>query len=549
MLDFNNLREVVRKDNAPKLLYFFRLYKEQIYGYLREFIRMEPPTIYREFILKNIEGQGRARVYLDCFEAALAGNVEVFLDDQRRIGYIRAMEGFHLNDVYGYTVAFKDALWRASREYNASKHDSAERLNNDDIFTFNKILDGTYYLLSLSFLKTRDEIIMRHRDQLQALQRFAVGVVSVFEEEKIWAQTIQGVYDVFGLNGTFMLLYEESDDESSCRLSRMIGLQIDQQDLDRILSETCRSLKPMAIDKNNVIVRMLDSMEMDFFRFVASPILDRKSRLKGVICVHDQGRTFQFSKFDRNLLYQFSYFTSAVSANSRMVSEIAEKQADLRNLTKRLISVQEEERKKIAADIHDVLTQALTGIGYKTLYCMQIMGKNMERLRSELELLTETINDALHQSRQIISDLRPHILDDIGVIAAFRRLIKDFGNKFDIETEFLHPKFLSIDSDKGIALFRILQEALHNARRHAEPSLIVVSLNIEKGGSFMMTVKDDGRGFNPRQRNRLRHRPGLGLLTMRERAEDLDGEFKVESNPGKGCCITVRVPLREYADD
>ncbi len=545
MRDFNSFHQILHNGNAPKLLDFFQCHKEQIHAYLRKFILSEPPTIYRDFILNHPEGQGRARVYLDCFEAALSGNVEIFLEDQKRIGYIRAIEGYHLNDVYGYTVAFKDALWRASREYNAAKKDPVDRLNNDDIFTFNKLLDGAYYLLSLSFLETRDEIITRHRDQLQALQRFAAEVVSVFEEEKIWAQTTQGVYNVFGLNGTFLLSDPDRSGEKSFEPARMIGLQVAQGDLERILARICRTPKPMAVDNNNVLLHLTDSMDTDLFRFIASPILDRKSQLKGVLCVHDQGRTFRFSKFDRTLLYQFSYFTGAVSANSRMVSEIAEKQADLRILAARLISVQEEERKKIAADIHDVLTQALTGIGYKALYCMEIAGKDMDRLHRELELLTETINDALRQSRQIISNLRPHILDDIGVIAAFRRHIKEFGGKFGIEARFFHPGSLSIDSEKGIALFRILQEALHNTRRHAAAAAVDVSLDVENRGRLVMTVSDDGRGFDPRQRSRNRRRPGLGLLTMRERAEDLGGEFTVVSHPGRGCRILVKVPIGE----
>jgi len=548
MLDFNTFHQVLREDNAPKLLYFFRCHREQIHGYLRECIRSEPPTLYREFVLNHADGQERVRVYLDCFETALSGNVEAFFEDQRRIGYSRAMEGYDLNDVYGYTVAFKDALWRASREYNASKQDPADRLSNDDIFTLNKLLDGAYYLLSLSFLETRDEIITRHRDQLQALQRFAAGVVSVFEEEKIWAQTTQGVYDVFGLNGTCLLISAETAADVSCRTSRMIGLQVAQRDLDRILKEIYRFPKPVAVHRDNVIVRFSDSMETDLFRFVASPILNRESKLKGVLCVHDQGRTFRFSKFDRNLFYQFSYFTGAVSSNARMVSEIAEKQADLRNLTKRLISVQEEERKKIAADIHDALTQALTGIGYKALYCMEIAERDVDRLHRELELLTETINDALRQSRHIIRNLRPHILDDIGVTPAIRNLIKEFGQKFGIEAHFSYPEALAIKPDKGIALFRILQEALHNTRRHAGATAVDVAMSIEQDGCLLMTVKDNGRGFTRRQKNRQRRQPGLGLLTMRERAEDIGGHFEVDASPGNGCRILVKVPLSEVID-
>ncbi|MBL0716251.1 MAG: sensor histidine kinase [Desulfosarcina sp.] len=548
MLDHSTFHQFLSEGNASIRLDFFKCHKEQIHAHLLGFIQSEPPTFYREFILNNTEGQERVRVFLDSFEAALSGDIETFFEDQKNIGYIRAMEGYHLNDVYGFTVAFKDSLWRTSREYNDSMHNPADRLNNDDIFTFNKLLDGSFYLLSLSFLETRDELIMRHRKQLQALQRFAAGVVSVFEEENIWAHTTQGVFDVFGLIGTFLLAGGDSFKGKGCEVGRMIGLQVAHRDLEKILKGIYRSLKPMGLDNSNTLHHLSSSMDTDQFRFVSSPIMGRKSRLTGVLCIHDQGRTFRFSKFDRNLFFQFCYFAGAVSANCRMVSEIAEKKEDLRNITTRLISAQEEERKKIAADIHDVLTQALTGIGYKALYCMEIVGQDLGRLYQELELLTETINDALRQSREIISNLRPHILDYIGIIAAFRKFIGDFRNKFDIDVRFSHSDNLQIDPDKGIALFRILQEALHNARRHSTATTVDLSLSLEKGGFLTMTVKDDGQGFDPRKRNRQRQWPGLGLLTMRERAEDLGGEFRVDSRPGKGCSVIVKIPLKEETD-
>ncbi len=123
-----------------------------------------------------------------------------------------------------------------------------------------------------------------------------------------------------------------------------------------------------------------------------------------------------------------------------------------------------------------------------------------------------------------------------------------FGKKFGIEVQFSHPDYLKIDPDKGIALFRILQEALHNARRHAKASTIDLSLSLERNGCLLMSVKDNGRGFDPRKKNRQRQRPGLGLLTMRERTEDLGGKFKVDSSPGNGCRVIVKIPLRGQID-
>jgi signal transduction histidine kinase len=163
--------------------------------------------------------------------------------------------------------------------------------------------------------------------------------------------------------------------------------------------------------------------------------------------------------------------------------------------------------------------------------------------------LTETINDALRQSRQIIGNLRPHLLDDIGVLPAFRKLIGDFGKKFNIDVRFVHSDSPDIHPNQGITLFRILQEALHNIRKHAGASRVEVSLNMEKDGLLKLAVADNGKGFRPHTAVPWRRRSGMGLLIMRERAEDMGGSFTIQSEPGRGCTIRVSVSLDGGANE
>lgn len=537
------LHETLNGEIKDKLQRFFKLYKEKILKYHQEVLSFYPKTLYKNFILNSIEGQNRIQIYMDLFEAALSGKIELFFEDQKKIGYTRATEGYHLNDVYGYTVSFKDALWKAIEEYNSeSKH--GEKLKNKEMFFLNRLLDYAYYFLSLSFIETRDELISKHRNQLQSLQQFAAGVVSIFEEEKIWALTIQGVYDIYKLNGTVVLIDHKKLDDTNCNTVRMIGIQIAQKELNRIKVDICKTHDSLGIDKFNKIVALSKSFNANKFRYIASPILERRSILKGFICLHDQGREFNFSKFDQDLLYQFSCFTSAVSTNSRMVSEIASKEKDLKSLTKNLISVQEKERKKIAADIHDGVTQALSGIGYKALYCMEIAEKNPQTLQKELKKLTDIINESLRQSRQIISNLRPHILDNFGLIAASKKLIKEFQANFGIVVKFISSESIKINPETGIALFRILQEALYNVRRHSSATFVEVSLETKKEKILIMKIEDNGCGFNPIIKQQYKNNLGIGLLTMKERSEDLNGKFLIESKPGNGCKIIVIIPIQ-----
>jgi len=542
-IDFEKIKQLIGKEQSRKLSRFFKSHRQRIYQLLLEHLREEPLSLYRTFLLNDPEGRRRVEVYLDSFEMALDGHLDTFLEDQKAIGYIRAMEGFHLNDVYGYTVAFKQTLWKAILEFNDRPEGKTAPLQNSDIFILHKLLDCSYYLLSLSFIQTRDEIIARHRGQLQALQRYAAEVVSIFEEEKIWAHATQGVYDIYGMFGTFLVLDDSDPTVDPWESSRLIGLQIPHDDLKNTIGALRRAPRLLAITGKNVQLSLSEVDDADLLRLICAPIQDRNSRLTGILFVHNQGSLFRFSRFDRNLLSQFAFYTGAVSANSRMVSEIAEKQFDLRILTGRLISVQEEERKRISADIHDVVTQALTGIGYKALFCMEIIDTDREKLKNELDQLTVNINEALHQSRQIISNLRPHILDDIGLVAAIRNLVNDFDQKFGMSINFSHPEQLEVNPDKGIALFRILQEALNNIRCHASATAVKIVLAIEESDQLSLIIRDNGCGFDSRRRRRFLRDSGLGLLTMRERAEDIGGTFRVFSRPGQGCKITVLVPM------
>jgi PAS domain S-box-containing protein len=210
---------------------------------------------------------------------------------------------------------------------------------------------------------------------------------------------------------------------------------------------------------------------------------------------------------------------------------------ELSKLARRLISAQEDERKRIAADIHDTLTQGLTGIGYKLLLCQKLVKEDDNRLQDVLEALVVNVNENLNQSRQIISNLRPQILDDIGIVATFKKTLKNLKNETNLYINFFSPEELQVSSEQGIALFRILQESFHNIIKHAKASKVVVALNAGNKGNLKMEITDNGIGFNPPEKGQ-----GLGLVTMRERVEGLGGKFNIFSTLKGGCKITISFP-------
>jgi len=540
-----NLLEIIWPDiqegSVKRLTQFFKTEKTRIREKLHDNLRkssIEPH--YCAYLLDDPQGRQRVGIYIDLFERALKGEFEPFIEDQKNIGYIRAMEGYQLNDVFEFTMAFKDALWRTSRDIN---EETAKPLENEDIFRMFNILNHSFFHLSLSFIQTRDEIIARHRDQLQEFQQFSAQIVSIFDDQEIWSQAVQSIYNIFNLYGTFLVLNQSDSAPMELKDHKMIGYPLPYDHIRNIAQTLLNTPAMFGIDEGNHPQRLNDHVNFDRFKMVCLPIHRGSSQIIALFFLHQKGNIFKFSKFDRNLLFQFAHFTGSVISNSGMVSKIAEKQRDLRKLTGKLISVREEERRRIAGNIHDTLTQTLSGIGYKALYCLELAEVNGENLKTELNQLAELINQTLQQSRNIISDLRPHILDDIGVVAAFKNFIRDFESKFQLKIKFSHPDRVPLDSRKRIALFRIFQETLNNIQRHAAASHIDIQLYNETHGRLKLIIEDNGCGFDTEQRKRADFGSGMGLILMRERAEDVDGVFQIESSPHKGCKTTVIIPF------
>lgn len=541
MFNIENIQQLIEHGDVSKVLPFYANYKDRIQYHLRKILRQQPPTRYLSFLLDDPLGRQRVWIYIVSVEDALRGKAEVFFKDQEEIGYLRALEGYKVDDVLGFTVAYKTALWTTIQEYNSNGSDI---LDTHDIKILNQLADCSYCLLSRSFVATSNKIITNHSNLLQALQQYAADVVSVFEEQKIWAYATQGIYEIYGLYGTFLVTNEEDYNLASLKGMHMIGLQVSQSLLKKLCEQVTLDTGALAIDISDSVVSLNDHSHDDSYRIICKPIKNRHDRFLGLLFIHDQDRPFRFSRFHIDLLQQFSYFTGAVLSNCRMAMEIAYNQKELRDLAGRLISIQEQERKEIAAEIHDTITQALTGIGYNAVLCQEIANKDKNRLDSELNRLVDKVNEALKQSRQISHNLRPPLLDDMGILPALKSLIHNFNKTVGCEIRYSFPPKLSVNQEIGVSLFRILQEVLQNIKKHARATQISVSLKIDDTQTLYLKVDDNGQGFNLSRKKTATKNPELGLRIMQERAEDLGGKLSITSRLGRGCHIILTVPLK-----
>jgi len=226
--------------------------------------------------------------------------------------------------------------------------------------------------------------------------------------------------------------------------------------------------------------------------------------------------------------------------------EHAVSQEQLRALAGRLLAVREEEGRRIARDVHDVLGQALTGLKLDLTWLGHRVtggGKTTppEVLAERCHAMVELVDGALTAVRRIATELRPAVLDDLGIEAALEWQAGDFQRRTGIDVDIEVPEApTSIGTDQATAFFRIAQEALTNVARHAHATRVTIRLNTV-GVEASLLISDDGRGL---PRDTLAREGALGLVGMRERAGLLGGSVDVSGIEGIGTTVVARLPLR-----
>jgi signal transduction histidine kinase len=213
---------------------------------------------------------------------------------------------------------------------------------------------------------------------------------------------------------------------------------------------------------------------------------------------------------------------------------------DLRRLAGRLISAQEEERSRLARELHDDLAQRLAVFAIDVGQIEQQLGDLPEPVRETLNEMKKDIVTISQDVHKLSRQIHPSILDDLGLIKAVESECTNFSRREGTEIEFYHEKIPTV-IPKGISLslYRIIQEGLSNISKHACANHISVSMK-GTGHDVLLSVQDDGIGFDPEE---VREKPGLGFSSMRERVSLIHGEFSISSEPERGTVITVRVPL------
>ncbi len=220
-------------------------------------------------------------------------------------------------------------------------------------------------------------------------------------------------------------------------------------------------------------------------------------------------------------------------------NELQHSLEQLRSLAARLQRVREEERAGVAREIHDELGQALTGIKLESASLIRGLPGDAKEPLKRAQSIVKLADQTIQSVRRIATELRPGILDDLGIVAAVEWAAKEFEARTGTKCRADLPEDdIEADPEHATALFRILQEALTNVIRHSSATEVNVRLAREDG-ALTLEIQDNGKGISKEQ---LSAGKSLGILGMRERALMLGGELTVSGAPGKGVTVRVRIP-------
>ncbi len=234
------------------------------------------------------------------------------------------------------------------------------------------------------------------------------------------------------------------------------------------------------------------------------------------------------------------------SENSKLSGDLRRQSGQQRELLKQLISAQEDERRRVARELHDQLGQFLAGLALQTGALERLISQEPSRALEQLSHIRSLTTETTERMYNLILDLRPSVLDDLGLVAAVRayseRLLAGTGITMEMNvgelSERLPPEYETV-------LYRVYQEAFVNIVRHANATHIQITLACHTG-EFRGQISDDGQGFDPEQvKPDGQSRHGLGLLGMQERLHQCQGRLEIVSRPGQGTQLSIVMPLAE----
>lgn len=311
------------------------------------------------------------------------------------------------------------------------------------------------------------------------------------------------------------------------------------------ITRVIKTQQPVLVTPQNIHRFLTPDIIKDFNYgwMVLAPILVEDKTI-GVMQVDRPKETTGFDLEENEIIFAIARATAIAMENSRLIEVLEQKEQLLHQLVNKIITAQEDERKRLAADLHDGIIQSLIAIWYRLQRIKSAPETDPEKWYDEISDLTNLLSEQIQDIRRILYDLRPLILDNYGLIPAVESYVHNLQEKHNLPVEIVTSgKDKRLESKTEVTLFRILQEALANVIKHAHATQVKVKLAITKEEATL-EVEDNGTGLDFALLSAGQARNRLGLASIQERALLLAGSCNIDSQPGKGTHITVKIPLK-----
>ena len=270
--------------------------------------------------------------------------------------------------------------------------------------------------------------------------------------------------------------------------------------------------------------------------------LNVEGKQKGMLVVGYR-QYHDFAGREMRLLVSLAEKNSIAMVNAQLYTDLLQREKELEILSSARVQAQEDERRRIAREIHDGLGQMLTAIKFN-LEILEDMIATGKDERDRIDDMKNLLDNVMKEARELSYNLMPSVLDDFGLAPALQLLSEQFSNRTNVKVQFqAHGITDRLDSNLEIGLYRIAQESLNNVSKHAEATEVNLQI-IRHSKGIRLVIEDNGKGItNQTSFIRVTGKGGMGLPGMRDRASSIGGALTVDSTPNHGTLITVEVPL------
>lgn len=520
---------------------YLNSHRDFLFERLMEAWQQQPESQYSEFILKTDEGRRRVRIWINLLLDALNSDKQKFREDQFKVGYSRAMKGLRFDNVIKNVPFFMETLWELLPSEFSKNNWHIERFIAD----VKEIMDLLYednMIIAGSFVDTREEIINEKATQLENLYDYTRDIITIDNLDDIAEILIKKTISLLGADEVYVGLYQDLFTWNFSWYPKPIH----DPSLKKIAASAIRERIPIFMDEQHHTYR--DITDNKLKRMTAIPIAVEGAFCYGVIAIKSQIQGFALTKKHMEVLTHVIDITKVALKNIYNLGEIEHHRQELRLTASKLMTIREEERKRLAEDIHDSIAQSLIGLGYKMQISKRLLQEDPEKLDAQFEGLLGNIDTIIDESRQIIANLRPDLIDTIGILPALERLFDSFQAETGIIVNATLPESMAIPSAYGICIFRIVQESLANIHKHAATDAATVTVE-QSGETVTLVVADKGRGFDISSGYPWIKNPDkFGLLSMKSRVESLGGEFNIQTGHNQGCRLETRIRIIEEND-